>query len=82
MNRTEKEALVAELSSKIKSATALYYTDFTGLNVKRMTELRRTLRKANVEYVPSGMGCPECGSLLHHAEGCLICRSCGYTKCG
>jgi ribonucleoside-diphosphate reductase alpha chain len=38
--------------------------------------------KANVEYVPSGMGCPECGSLLHHAEGCLICRSCGYTKCG
>ncbi|MGE0540263.1 MAG: adenosylcobalamin-dependent ribonucleoside-diphosphate reductase [Dehalococcoidia bacterium] len=41
-----------------------------------------TQDKANVEYVPSGMGCPECGSLLHHAEGCLICRSCGYTKCG
>jgi adenosylcobalamin-dependent ribonucleoside-diphosphate reductase len=40
------------------------------------------LDKADVEYVPSGMGCPECGSLLHHAEGCLICRSCGYTKCG
>jgi len=38
--------------------------------------------KAETEYVPSGMGCPECGSLLHHAEGCLICRSCGYTKCG
>jgi large subunit ribosomal protein L10 len=51
MNRTEKEALVAELRDKIKGATALYYTDFTGLNVKRMTELRRTLRKANVEYV-------------------------------
>jgi large subunit ribosomal protein L10 len=51
MRRTEKEALVAELRDKIKSATALYYTDFTGLNVKRMTELRRTLRKANVEYV-------------------------------
>src|ERR1700760_4178667 len=51
MNRTEKEALVADLRDKIKGATALYYTDFTGLNVKRMTELRRTLRKANVEYV-------------------------------
>jgi len=38
--------------------------------------------KSNVEHVPSGMGCPECGSLLHYAEGCLICRSCGYTKCG
>jgi large subunit ribosomal protein L10 len=51
MNRTEKEKLVAELRTKIQSAPALYYTDFTGLNVKRMTELRRRLRKANVEYV-------------------------------
>jgi large subunit ribosomal protein L10 len=51
MKRTEKEQLVAELKDKIQSAPALYYTDFTGLNVKRMTELRRRLRKANVEYV-------------------------------
>ena len=51
MKRTEKEQLVTELKEKIGSAQALYYTDFTGLNVKRMTELRRRLRKANVEYV-------------------------------
>lgn len=51
MNRTDKEQLVAELKEKIEGATALYYTDFTGLNVKRMTDLRRRLRKANVEYV-------------------------------
>jgi large subunit ribosomal protein L10 len=51
MKRTEKEQLVSELKEKIESAKALYYTDFTGLNVKRMTELRRRLRKANVEYV-------------------------------
>src|SRR5437868_2208510 len=51
MKRTEKEALVTELSDKLKNATSLYYTDFTGLNVKRMTELRRRLRKAGVEYV-------------------------------
>jgi large subunit ribosomal protein L10 len=51
MKRTEKEQLVNELKEKIEGATALYYTDFTGLNVKRMTELRRRFRKANVEYV-------------------------------
>jgi large subunit ribosomal protein L10 len=51
MKRNEKEQLVAELKTKIQSSPALYYTDFTGLNVKRMTELRRRLRKANVEYV-------------------------------
>ena len=51
MKRSDKEQLVSELKDKIKGAKALYYTDFTGLNVKRMTELRRRLRKAGVEYV-------------------------------
>ena len=51
MKRTDKEQLVIELKEKIEGAKALYYTDFTGLNVKRMTELRRRFRKAGVEYV-------------------------------
>jgi large subunit ribosomal protein L10 len=51
MKRSDKEQLVADLSDKIKSAKVLYYTDFTGLNVKRMTELRRRFRRAGVEYV-------------------------------
>lgn len=51
MKRTEKEALVSELETKIKGAKALYYTDFTGLNVKQMTILRRRFRKGGVEYV-------------------------------
>ena len=51
MKRSEKEQLVAELKETMKGASALFYTDFTGLNVKRMTELRRRLRKAGVQYV-------------------------------
>ena len=51
MKREEKEKLVTELSAKLNDAQSLYYTDFTGLNVKRMTELRRRFRKANIEYV-------------------------------
>jgi large subunit ribosomal protein L10 len=51
MKRPEKEQLVVELKEKLGGAKALYYTDFSGLNVKSMTELRRRLRKANVEYV-------------------------------
>ena len=51
MKRTDKEQLVRELKEQIGSAKALYFTDFTGLNVKRMTDLRRRLRKAGVQYV-------------------------------
>jgi large subunit ribosomal protein L10 len=51
MKRSDKEELVAELKAKLTGADAVYYTDFTGLNVKRMTDLRRRFRKAGVEYV-------------------------------
>jgi large subunit ribosomal protein L10 len=51
MKRSEKEQLVAELKAKLNGADAVYYTDFTGLNVKAMTQLRRKFRKAGVEYV-------------------------------
>jgi ribonucleoside-diphosphate reductase alpha chain len=26
--------------------------------------------------------CPDCGSTLEFGEGCLLCRGCGYSKCG
>jgi ribonucleoside-diphosphate reductase alpha chain len=30
----------------------------------------------------SGGQCPDCGQSLVYQEGCHICPSCGYTKCG
>jgi large subunit ribosomal protein L10 len=51
MKRSDKEQLVAELKSKLDGAEGVFYTDFTGLNVKRMTELRRRFKRAGVEYV-------------------------------
>ncbi len=51
MKRAEKEQLVIDLRDKLQGAKSLYYTDFTGLNVKRMTELRRRLKRAGVDYV-------------------------------
>ncbi len=30
----------------------------------------------------SGLTCPDCGMQLMYAERCLLCESCGYSKCG
>jgi large subunit ribosomal protein L10 len=51
MKRTEKEQMVSELRDRLQGSKSLYYTDFTGLSVKRMTELRRRLKRAGVNYV-------------------------------
>jgi large subunit ribosomal protein L10 len=51
MNVQEKQGVVDVLSAKLKGATSVYLTDFTGLNVKRMTELRARLRREGLEYI-------------------------------
>lgn len=51
MDRGQKETFVADLRERIDRAPVLYLTDFTGLNVKAMTELRSSLRKSGAEIV-------------------------------
>jgi len=50
MNRTQKEQDVAELAEKFKRANIGILTDFQGLNVEQITDLRRKLREAQGEY--------------------------------
>jgi large subunit ribosomal protein L10 len=51
MSKTERQATVESLIEQLKGSPNVFVTDFTGLNVLRMTELRRRLRAAGVEYV-------------------------------
>jgi large subunit ribosomal protein L10 len=47
----KKQGVVTELHDKLENAKAFYLTDFSGLTVKKVTELRRRLRSAGIEYV-------------------------------
>jgi len=51
MKRTDKDAFIGDLHEKLSDASAFYLTDFTGLNVKQMTQFRARLRKEGVDYV-------------------------------
>ncbi|MCI0515101.1 50S ribosomal protein L10 [candidate division KSB1 bacterium] len=50
MLKTEKQQLVQNLSEKFTQAASFYLTDFSGLNVGLITELRRKFRQNAVEY--------------------------------
>jgi large subunit ribosomal protein L10 len=51
MSKGERQATVESLSEQLKAAPNVMVTDFSGLNVLRMTELRRRMRAAGVQYV-------------------------------
>ena len=50
MARPEKEALVQEIVEKLSSSKSVVVTDYKGLDVAQITELRKKLREAGVEY--------------------------------
>ncbi len=51
MDRTAKESFVSDLRDRINKAPVVYLTDFTGLDVKAMTVLRRSIKASGAEYL-------------------------------
>ncbi|UCB52403.1 MAG: 50S ribosomal protein L10 [Candidatus Zixiibacteriota bacterium] len=50
MLKIEKKKTVDELREKFSLTTSLFLTDFRGLNVDQMTDLRRDLKEKKAEY--------------------------------
>ena len=55
--------------------------DAIGRVLERVVELRG-MQVDEPEADTNGGKCPECASALEHEGGCVVCRSCGYSKCG
>ena len=50
MPTADKSATVSDLSQKMSKADAIYLADFSGIDVAAVTQLRRSLREAGVDY--------------------------------
>ena len=46
----QKEKEVKELAEKIKNAGLVLLTDYRGINVEDVTNLRKSVREVNAEY--------------------------------
>lgn len=51
MNRSEKEAVVKDVAERVSRAKAIILTDYNGLKVEQMTELRQQLTSKNLDLV-------------------------------
>lgn len=51
MSKAERQVTVDTLTAEFRGATNIYVTDFAGLDVAKMTDLRRRLRQAGARYV-------------------------------
>ena len=77
-----KKEVVAELSQKLDGAKAFYLTDFTGLDVQKMTDLRARMRAEGVEYLVvkntlalraiEGLDIPDIGEFFVGPTGLVI----------
>lgn len=51
MSKQERQATVEQLTSDLKASPNIFVTNFSGLNVLKLTDLRRRLRGAGAKYV-------------------------------
>lgn len=50
LTKAQKQQLIEELADKLKRQKALIFTDFRGLKVEEMQDLRKKLKEVGVEY--------------------------------
>lgn len=89
MKREQKDEFVGEFQEKLGTANAFYLTDFTGLNVKQITEFRARLRKQGLEYVVvkntlaqralEGLELPDIAGFFTGPTGVVVSRADGVA---
>lgn len=50
--------------------------------IEKENEEDESEKKSN-DFIENIQGsCPECGHIISHEGGCMICKNCGFSKCG
>lgn len=85
----EGDALCRMISTSLRHGVAL---DFVVHQIEKtkgdMFSLGKILARTLKKYIPDGTivkgdACPSCSSSsMERNDGCIICKSCGWTKCG
>jgi ribonucleoside-diphosphate reductase alpha chain len=84
----EEEAITRMTSTALRHGTDISFIVHQLEKTKGdMTGFAKSVARALKKYIPdgkevSGEECATCGANLIRQDGCILCPSCGYTKCG
>ncbi len=69
-------------SIRSKQAEVLSCPDAIGRAIEKYLDAHG-IDAGELELVGQGdMHCPECGAVMELEGGCIVCRSCGFSRCG
>jgi len=77
--------MVLSCSDAVAKALERFVKDFQSSNIEKTIDAGAAAPPAEKQnHVDKGdvcPECPECGSMVEYVEGCVVCRTCGYSKC-
>ena len=71
LNRKAQDVQAAQAETEVKTE------ELPAVKAGVLSEAKGKGKLGNVVGV-----CPDCGGALQHVEGCMVCKACGYSKCG
>ncbi|GAQ25585.1 ribonucleoside-diphosphate reductase alpha chain [Tepidanaerobacter syntrophicus] len=77
LERSMGKTIVVNGNSDVSEADIKRYVDINNEELEKANKKKPNPGKNN----SNGALCPECGHELEHEGGCVVCRSCGYSKC-
>ena len=70
MNEGEQESLASDCTSHCTQCSLQEFCN------------NENIQEQQNEEILENKQCPECGKVVEHEGGCVVCRDCGYSKCG
>lgn len=82
--KAEPVAYKPAVMAKVEAPVAVTPKNSTAAQVASQKEFKPMNESLQAAMADMGVSpdCPECGGRLEYGEGCLLCRGCGYSKCG
>jgi ribonucleoside-diphosphate reductase alpha chain len=73
----EKGGMILSCSDAIAKAMERYLAE------KKTPVGKKVAKMVAASHHEAFVGtCPDCNGMLEHESGCVVCRQCGYSKCG